>query len=145
MTSRDKSKPADLDALTFELTDLTAARNALDKLPPGVAERGNLEGGYWDSRRRRALASDRALTGVGLDWVVSLPPAVRPKALSEQYPRIANTVAEIWSDATRATVMLDRLLHDDRGGTRKGFPEDVRKDLAILLRYLKLLQTRDQL
>jgi hypothetical protein len=145
MTPKDPAKKPDLDPLNFEPTDLMSARSEYDRLPPGVAERGNLEGGYWESRRRRALPTDRALTGTGLDWMVSLPPAVRPKALNVQFPRIANTIAEVWPDLSRAHIMIDRLLHDDRGGTRSGFPEEVRKDLAVLARYVKLLQARDDL
>lgn len=141
-TGNQGKKPADLPPLNFELTDLSAAKREVDRLPPGINERKNLDPTYWSKHRRVPSPTDRALTGAAIDWMMSLPPAVRPRHLSEQYPRVTNTVADVWSDPARAAVMIDRLLHDDRGGTRRGFPEDARKDLAVLLRYLTVQQQR---
>lgn len=140
MTSKPQpGNPIDLGALDFEFTDLTSARKSLEELPAGIEERKHLEPGYWEARRRKHLtASDRALTGAAIDWLLSLPEPVRPKNLCEMYPRVANTVADTWSDRTRATVIVDRLINDDRGGTRKGFPAPVKEDLVRLLRYLSM-------
>lgn len=135
-------KPADLEPLNFEFTDLAAAKREGERLPPGVSERRNLDPTYWPTHRRPPSPTDRALTGAAIDWMMALPAAVRPRNLSEQYPRVTNIVAEVWGDPARAAVMIDRLLHDDRGGVRRGFPEDVKKDLAVLLRYLTVQQQR---
>lgn len=140
-TSGKKSQ--ELDALDFEFIDMNSARQELDQLPPGINERKNLDPSYWATHRRPPAAADRALTGAAIDWIMALPPAMRPNRLCELYPRVANTIADVWSDLPRTAVMIDRLLHDDRGGTRRGFPEDVRKDLAVLLRHATLLQQRD--
>jgi hypothetical protein len=132
-------------ALEFEFVDVHSARSELDATPSGIEERKNLEAGYWEAHRRRPVASDRALTGATIDWAVSLPQAVRPRNLCEQYPRVANMVAEVWPDLPRVTVLLDELLHDDRGGTRRGFPDDVKVDLDRLLKYATLLERKRQL
>ncbi len=127
-------------ALEFEFIDLKAARKSLDELPAGIEEVKHLESGYWEQRRRKQLPSDRALTGTAIDWLLSLPEPVRPQRLCQTFPRVANTVAELWGiDRSRVTVTVERLLNDDRGG-RKGFPDDVKSDLAVLFRYLEGLR-----
>ncbi len=130
----------ELGALEFELTDLSVARKSLDEPPPGIEERKHLEAGYWEARRRKQMASDRALTGATIDWLLALPEPVRPQRVCQEFPRVANTLAEIWVDQGRAAKTVSRLLEDDRGGSRRGFPDDVRSDLAVLFRYLQGLQ-----
>ncbi len=146
MSTKDprSSQPGELElgAIEFEVTDLSTARRSLDELPAGIEERKHLEPGYWEARRRRQVPSDRALTGAAIDWMLSLPDPVRPRSLCEFYPRVANTVADVWGDRSRASIMVDRLLHDDRGGARRGFPDPVRSDLSLLHRYLQSLQRR---
>ena len=132
--------PGELGALEFEFTDITTARKSMDELPAGIEERKHLESGYWEAKRRKQLPSDRALTGAGIEWMLSLPEPVRPQRLCLQYPRVANSLADIWSDRSRTTMTVDRLLKDDRGGVRRGFPDDVKSDLAVLYRYLQGLQ-----
>jgi hypothetical protein len=125
-----QASPA-IDAFEFEVIDIDSARHELDALPAGITQRP----GYWTQKRRQQAATDRALTGATIDWMVSLPDAVRPKHLCEQFPRVANTVASMWRDKTRSLVMMDRLMHDDRNGTRRGFPEPVMYDLGVLVHY----------
>jgi hypothetical protein len=132
--------PGELAALEFEITDFSAARKSLDEPPPGIEERKYLEAGYWETRRRKQLASDRALTGDAIQWLLTLPEPVRPNRLSHDFPRVVNTLCIVWQDRSRAAMTVERLLKDDRGGTRRGFPDDVRLDLAVLHRYLQGLQ-----
>jgi hypothetical protein len=120
--------------IEFELTDLSDARQALDELPEGVREREKLEPGYWEQRRRKALVTDRALTGAALDWLIKLPAEVRPKALCEQFPRVANVIADAWNDGPAGDRMFARLLNDDRGG-RRGFPADIEQELLRLVDF----------
>jgi hypothetical protein len=134
------SQPAELGAIEFEITDFNSARRSLNEPPPGIEERKHLESGYWEARRRRVVPSDRALTGLTIDWVLSLPEPVRPMHLCEAFPRVANTVAEIWPDRGVVTSMVGSLLADDRGGSRRGFPTEVQADLTLLHRYLQGLQ-----
>ena len=120
--------------IDFELTDLSDARQAMDDLPPGLREREQLEPGYWEHRRRKTEPTDRALTGAALDWLIKLPPAVRPQALCEQFPRVANVIADAWNDGPAGDRLFARLLTDDRGG-RRGFPADIEHELRRLVDF----------
>jgi hypothetical protein len=64
-------------------------------------------------------------------WVASLPEAIRPVALLEKFPRIANALARAWDDREQLHTELDRLLVDRRPG-RRGFPPDVYNELLTL-------------
>jgi hypothetical protein len=119
-----------LDALEFELTDIDEARRAHDALPEGVERLPELDPGYWERRRRKPLPTDRALTGSTIDWLLSLPAALRPTGLCESHPRAANAIAAATPGAERREV-LNELLGDQRG-RRKGFPQAVRKELEAL-------------
>jgi hypothetical protein len=123
-------KPPLPDALDFELTDFEDAKRSLEELPPGVDQAQSLFKG-WESLRRKPLPTDRALTGVAMDWVVGLPPALRPHATCERYPRVANAVAESWNDLVHSLSVLEHLLQDHRGG-RRGFPVPVQQELQAL-------------
>jgi hypothetical protein len=128
-------KPAvPLDALDFEITDFDEARRALDELPAGLSAMQQTTPGYWEQRRRGGLPSDRALTGTAMDWVVTLPPTIRPHSTCEQYPRVANAIAKSWEDVPQCTRVLDHMIHDYRGG-RRGFPATVQAELNLLMRH----------
>ena len=67
-------------------------------------------------------------------WMASLPREIRPLALLQQFPRIANMLAQSWHDpASFREYMFDLLI--DRRGSRKGFPQDVRSELLRLRTY----------
>jgi hypothetical protein len=123
---------APLDALDFEITDFDEARRALDELPAGLRVMQQRTPGYWEPRRRGALPSDRALTGTAMDWVVALPPTIRPHTTCEQFPRVANAIADSWEDVLLCARVLDHMLNDYRGG-RRGFPATVRDELSSLM------------
>lgn len=129
----NKSSPP-LGAIEFELTDFAEARQVLDDLPPGVAESKRLLTGEWSQQRRRPVATDRALTGAAMDWVIGLPTSLRPHAACEQFPRVVNAIAESWSDRTYSLLVLDHMINDYRGG-RRGFPEAVQREMAALLAH----------
>lgn len=139
--SSNKQEPPALEALEFELTDFDTARQALDELPAGVEEVHRLEPGYWESRRRPAMPTDRALAGAALDWMVRLPPALRPRLLAERYPRLVNLIAETWTHPHHWEHTFDELLFDQRGG-RQGFPPEVQMELKGLRRYRESLSVR---
>jgi hypothetical protein len=125
-------------AIDFEPTDFYNARKALDELPPGVREVAHLAPGYWEERRRKSVASDRALTGAAIDWVIALPVELRPRQLCETFPRVANHIAETWHDHAYTAKALERLLVDDRGG-RRGFPPPVENEIRKLRDYAEQL------
>ncbi len=132
MTQQPPKPSAPLDSLDFEITDFDEARRALEELPAGLTAMQQTIPGYWEQRRRVALPSDRALTGTAMDWVVALPPPIRPHTTCEQFPRVANAIAESWEDVPLCTRVLDHMLNDYRGG-RRGFPATVRAELSTLM------------
>ena len=136
MINREPPKPssAHLDALDFEITDFDEARRVLDELPAGLAQMQQTTPGYWEHKRRGQLPSDRALTGTAMDWIVALPPTIRPHTTSEQFPRVVNAIAESWDDVPLCMRVLDHMINDYRGG-RRGFPATVQAELGALMRH----------
>ena len=134
MTNQSANTGKALGAIDFEAVDLDTARHALDSPPPGVEERKRLRPGYWEERRRPLTATDRALAGAALEWIVRLPPALRPRALAERYPRVVNLIAETWSTPQQWRGTFDELMFDSRGA-RQGFPHEIELELQSLRRY----------
>ena len=64
-------------------------------------------------------------------WVESFPEAVRPIALMQRFPRIANLLARAWNDSARLHRQFESLLTDHRPG-RQGFPPEVYNELLML-------------
>jgi hypothetical protein len=124
-------RPAPPGSIEFELTDLQDARLALEALPEGIERLPQLASNYWEQRRRRSLASDRALQGSTIEWLLKLPPSLRPRELCDRYPRAANAVAAAWKDADERVAVLDEML-SDRRGNRRGFPAEVTSELKAL-------------
>jgi hypothetical protein len=124
----DRARPE--GSIDFQLTDLDDARHALEEPPAGVGRLPQMDPAYWSQRRRKPQAADRALVGATIDWLVSLPPHLRPQALCDQYPRAANAVAEAWNGPHRLA-LLESLLIDSRGN-RRGFPLQPRRELEAL-------------
>lgn len=128
-------KPSGL--IEFEITDVETARREADK-PAAVAALEKLLPGYWEEQRRPLTPADRALTGKAIDWMLALPSNARPKALCEQYPRIANHLADIWSNPLDTQLVLMRLLADERGH-RKGFSLQIEQEIGRLAAYVQSL------
>ena len=124
-----------LGAIEFELTDFEQARQVLDELPAGL-DPTHGDPAFWVSRRRPQTAADRALTGQALEWMVSLPQALRPQQLGRLFPRIANALATVWPEPREALRALDGLLVDRRGG-RRGLPDAVQAELRGLQSHLE--------
>lgn len=136
MTATPPKPPAPPGSIEFEITDFDAARRALDELPAGLAEVHAINSGFgnWESKRRKPLPSDRALTGEAMDWVVSLPANLRPHTACEQFPRVVNVVAASWTDLPFSLQVIDHMINDYRGG-RRGFPASVQAELQALYEH----------
>lgn len=80
------------------------------------------------SRRREPLNQPLPST---FRWAESFPEAVRPIALLQRFPRIANLLARAWDDEVLLRSQLEALLVDRRSG-RAGFPPDVHNELLTL-------------
>lgn len=117
-------------SIDFEPTDLSEARKVLDLLPDGVVD-PTTTAEFWVNRRRKPEPTDRALSGSSIDWLVGLPRIVRPTALCEQYPRIANALAHAWPDRQRCDEVLASLRADQRN-RRKGFPPAIKLEIERL-------------
>ena len=121
-------------SIEFELTDIDEARAALDELPPGVNEHSRMQPGFWEARRRPRMATDRALTGRSLQWLMELPPMLRPQALGERFPRILNWISASWDETEKSLDLFEHLLDDRRTG-RRGFPADVQREIEMLCEH----------
>lgn len=131
MNLRIPPKPgASTDSIDFEFVTVDDARAAHDELPAGVGSLPTLVPGYWEQRRRKPVPSDRALTGAAIEWLIALPPALRPAQLAERFPRIVNTIAEAQTTQDRLLVLAGLL--DDRRGHRGGFCLEVRHEIDAL-------------
>ena len=120
------------DVLEFEITDIEDARRVLDEESVtqfDVATTGSPD--QWKKLRRATLPTDRALSGRGIDWLMALPPSLRPDQLSRRFPRIINGLAEVWDDPDACHALFARLLEDGRRG-REGFPAEVHDELLAL-------------
>ncbi len=67
-------------------------------------------------------------------WLDALPKEIRPRALAEQFPRLANLIAVNWNSPHDCSAFISSLLVDQRGG-RRGFPGDVSQDIQNLRMY----------
>ena len=134
MASQQPPKTPPPGSIDFEITDFEHARQALDELPPGIAEVKHLQPGFWEQQRRKPTPADRALTGAAMDWVIGLPPALRPHITCEQFPRVVNAIASAWADTSHSLQVLEHMINDYRGG-RRGFPAGVQQELAALLAH----------
>ena len=126
------------EGFEFEWTDIEEARRILD-----AESMSQFDGAtvvppkHWNKLRREKVPTDRALTGAAVDWLLALPPALRPESLSRQFPRITNALAEIWHEPHQCQAAFDRLLCDERKG-RKGFPAEVYAELAALRNWTQI-------
>jgi len=129
-----------MTGLQIGSTDFAAARRSLDKPPAGLDVARQLRSPSWAARPRAAEPTDHAILGRTVDWILNLAPDARPMHLADSIPRIANALAERWSDPEAAGEFVSDLLIDRRGG-RRGFPPDIKKELVML----HLVLRRDRL
>ena len=123
--------------IEFEVTDVANVHKEADK-PAVIVALEKLLPGNWEEQRRPLSPSDRALTGKAIDWLLTLPAGARPKALGEQFPRIANHLAEHWHSLGDTQLALMRLLPDERGG-RKGFSLQIEQEIGRLAAHVQAL------
>ncbi len=77
-------------------------------------------------------AAERMLAGATIDWLLALPIDVRPKALCERFPHVANRLARDWPQHERSQQSLRALINDARWGSA-GFALQVQDELRRLL------------
>jgi hypothetical protein len=83
---------------------------------------------------QRTPQSGAVLQDATTVWMAELPPTLRPIMLASAFPRIANSIAELWRRVARCEEYLDTLVVDVRGD-RSGFPPEVAQELRALRSY----------
>lgn len=74
------------------------------------------------------------LTGDALRLLLTLEGQVELTNLSDQFPRVLNSIAAVWHQPSQADTVFTDLLFDRRLG-RRGFPHAVISELIQLLAY----------
>jgi len=82
----------------------------------------------------RAAHANAVLLDETSRWLASLPANIRPLTCARRFPRIVNSIADLWRRVRQCEEYLDSLMLDDRGN-RAGFPLDVAKELIALRSY----------
>jgi hypothetical protein len=115
-----------MKSLEFEKVSIASARQELD---------GNVKQvDAPEQPHQRAPQHAAVLLDATRLWMNDLPPAVRPVVLARRFPRIANSIAELWRRVARCEEYLNTLVVDLRGD-RTGFPLEVAQELAALRGY----------
>ena len=117
-----------MKSLEFEKVSVADARKALDGPPKGEDK------AKATTVVRRGPDVNPVLLGATAAWMNELPYTVRPTELAQRFPRIANSIAELWPRVGRCEQYLDSLLVDQRGD-RKGFPMAIALEIASLRSY----------
>ena len=123
-----------MKSLEFEKVSVADARKALD---------GSSKAEDKDKTLvvRRGSETNPVLLDSTLAWMAELPYAVRPVELGRGFPRIANSLAELWRRVARCEAYLDSMVVDERGD-RKGFPPAVALEITALRAYYTELHPR---
>lgn len=87
-----------------------------------------------DPGSRRAPQANPVLLAATAAWIATLPEAVRPVELARRFPRIANSIGQLWPRVAACEEYLESLVVDRRGN-RTGFPPTVARELTALRSY----------
>jgi hypothetical protein len=124
-----------MKSLEFEKVSIASARQELD---------GHVKQVDTPERsRQRAPQHAAVLLDATRLWMNDLPAAVRPAVLARKFPRIANSITELWRRVARCEEYLDTLVVDTRGN-RTGFPLEVAQELAALRGYYAELHPQNR-
>ena len=115
-----------MESLEFEKVSVAEARRALDG--------GRRSADLPASGNAPSEPDFDLLMGATVRWIAGLPEGVRPLALALKFPRVANSIADVWAQVTRCEEYLAALAADPHG-ERNTFPPDVAADLARLRNY----------
>jgi hypothetical protein len=124
-----------MKSLEFEKVSIASARQELD----GQVKRVDTP----ERSRQRAPQHAAVLLDATRLWMDGLPAAVRPAVLARRFPRIANSIAELWRRVARCEEYLGTLVVDSRGD-RTGFPLEVAQELAALRGYYAELHPQNR-
>ncbi|HEY3179380.1 MAG TPA: hypothetical protein VGL25_10920 [Casimicrobiaceae bacterium] len=120
------------EGVPSEVNVSAVARRGQQSNSPATEDKSAIAGN--DATFARKAAPNNQPFPATFKWIASLPREIRPLALLQQYPRIANMLAQSWHDPSAFREYMFDLLIDRRGG-RQGFPQDVRAELLRLRAY----------
>jgi hypothetical protein len=112
-----------MKSFEFEKVSIADARREFEDQPRKADEPS------WTGHR--TYQKNSVLLSTTLTWMAGLPEEVRPLVLARRFPRIANSIADLWRRAARCEDYLESLVVDRRGD-RTGFPPDVAQELTKL-------------
>jgi hypothetical protein len=112
-----------MKSLEFERISIADMRAEED-----AQQRKKNETRHAEQRAERASA---VLSDETSRWLTGLPADVRPLHLARRFPRIVNSIAEVWRRVARCDEYLDTVVVDMRGD-RSGFPLEVARELTAL-------------
>jgi hypothetical protein len=121
-------------SIEFEAVDPAALVQPQPEAVPaddGI-DRDALSANFGRRKDNKVTSTDRMLSGVAIEWFIALAAGVRPKALCEHFPHVANRLSVQWADRARYQATLEQLIADPRWGTA-GYPGQVQGELRLLL------------
>ncbi len=134
--SKESFKFRASEMIAFEAVDI---RDAMEKPPSPAADDGidadRLSINFGRRKDSKPTAVERMLAGSAMDWLMTFSAGLRPKAMCDRYPHVANRLAQGWSDRARSMQSLQALVDDVRWGS-PGFPGQVQDELKRLLATL---------
>jgi hypothetical protein len=116
-----------MDFIPFEKVSVKDAKEVLD----GPAKEKDRLPDWSNTRSPQMESLSADLTEQAWQWLDALPPEIQPGGLVQQFPRIANRLAELWSKPVQCHRYMEEMMLDNRGN-RKGFPLGVTLELAKL-------------
>jgi len=117
-----------MDSIPFEKVSVSEAKAVLD------AELRSRQEKNWEQLRRMLGPADLKLQEQTYNWLLLLPTEIWPLWLIKHYPRIANQLAAVWLRRSAGEKLFAELLLDQRGA-RKGFPDEVSREIMALKSY----------
>ncbi len=117
-----------MNSIPFEKVSVLEAKAVLD------AERQTKHEKNWELLRRLLGPADVNMQERTYEWLLSLPTETWPLWLIKHHPRIANQFTDVWQRRPACKKLFSELLLDQRG-TRKGFPEEVSREIMALKLY----------
>ena len=124
-----------MKALEFEKVSVADVQRELENQRKQVDDRAHA---VQRAPQRRAVLLDATTL-----WMAELPQSIRPIMLPRKFPRIANSIAELWRRVARCEEYLDTLVVDLRGD-RTGFPSEVAQELTALRSYFAELHPHNR-
>jgi hypothetical protein len=88
----------------------------------------------WKARRAPLANADRALQSETHEWLRQIPRWLHPTQLCRYHPRLANRIAQRWTDAPQVARLLSDLMIDRRG-QRRGFAPRINEEIERLYRH----------